>query len=310
MSTIRILCSTDDHYAPFAGVMLTSLFENNRGDSFEVFVLTRGLNTESSRTLQSLGGKYPATINILPVDLAQFSNCPIRPGDHITMEAYFRLMATQLLPERIDRILYLDVDIVIDGSIRDLWEWDIDNYAIGAVVDESFCNQEVYARLRLDPVVPYFNSGVLLMNLNYWREHHVMERCMKCIGDNPDILTFHDQDTLNIVLKDETVYLPIRYNYQTGYYLSWIYPGYPAEFKHQVLDNARCPVVIHFSGPMKPWTTSSDHPFRRRYLHYQNLSPWKDYPLIKDASSIMMVRLALGRLARRIGLKPKKYVIL
>ena len=310
MSTIRIFCSTDDHYAPHAGVMLTSLFENNREETFEVFVLTRGLAKENTYALQSLGEKYPATITILPVDLAQFSNCPIRPGDHITMEAYFRLMATQLLPKRIDRILYLDVDIVIDGSIRELWEWDIDNYAMGAVIDESFCNHEVYNRLRLDPVVPYFNSGVLLMNLNYWREHHVMERCMKCIGDNPDILSFHDQDTLNIVLKDEKVYLPIRYNYQTGYYLSWIYPDYPDEFKRQVLDNARRPVVIHFSGPLKPWTTSSDHPFRRKYLHYQHLSPWKGYPLIKDASPVTMSRLVLGRLARRLGLMSKKYVIL
>lgn len=306
---IRILCSTDDHYAPYAGVMLTSLFENNPDVSFEIFILTRGLSKENAYSLHLLGEKYPTAINILQVDLAQFSNCPLRPGDHITLEAYFRLMATQLLPERIDRILYLDVDIVIDGSIRELWEMNIDNYAIGGVVDESFCNKEVYARLRLNPDIPYFNSGVLLMNLNYWREHHVMERCMKCISDNPNILTFHDQDTLNIVLKDEIVYLPIRYNFQTGYYLSWIYPDYPAEFKQQVQNEARRPIVIHYSGPLKPWTTSSDHPYRNKYLHYKKLSIWKDYPLIKDATPVTILRLALGRLAKQVGLVPKKYAI-
>ena len=112
---IRILCSTDDNYAPYAGIMLTSLFANNRNEVFDVYVLTRGLNGDNYEKLKSVGKQFRSEVNILSVDLSAFEDCPIRPGDHITLEAYFRLMATQLLPERIDRILYLDVDIVIDG---------------------------------------------------------------------------------------------------------------------------------------------------------------------------------------------------
>ena len=310
MDAIRILCATDDNYVPYTGVMLTSLFESNKHETFEVFILTRGINRENANKLQSLAILYQNEIHIQEVNPAMFSGCPIRPGDHVTLETYFRLLTPELLPERIERILYLDVDMVINGPVRALWDWNIDRYAVGAVRDESFCKQEFYTRLGLDSSNPYFNAGVLLLNLKYWRERDVSGRCMKCIAENPDILKFHDQDTLNIVLKDEKVLLPITYNFQTGYYLSWVYPDYPADFKEQVHKTAPNPIVIHYSGPMKPWMLScGDQPYRHFYFYYRMLSPWKAFPLVDDASLLDRGRLLLGRFAKSVGLLPKKYVI-
>lgn len=308
-NSIPILCSTDDNYVPYTGIMLTSLFENNRDVSFEIYILTRGLNESNIARLKALELKYKATVLISRVSLSMFENCPIRPGDHVTIETYFRLLAPYLLPENIDRILYLDGDIVVDGPIRELWDWDIEQYAIGAVIDESFCNGEIYTRLGLDNTNPYFSAGVLLLNLKYWRDKDVSNRCMKCISNNPDILSFHDQDTLNIVLKDEKTFLPITFNFQTGFFLSWVYPGFPESFKEQVLKCSQRPCIIHYSGPMKPWTRSSDHPYRKRYLHYRGISEWKHHPLVKDTSIWSLVRLYVGRFAKRFGLLSRKYVI-
>ena len=307
---INILCSTDDNYVPYTGIMLTSLFENNPDESFHVFLLTRGIREDSSQKLESVCKKYHSSISIITVNLSMFADCPIRPGDHVTLETYFRLLAPRLLPDKIDRILYLDVDMVINGSIRALWEWDIEGFALGAIIDETFCDHEIYTRLRLDTQSPYFNAGVLLLNLKYWREKEVSTRCMQCIQDNPDILLFHDQDTLNRVLPNEKVLLPITYNFQTGYMLSWVYPNYPADFQAQIQETAKNqPIIIHFSGPMKPWFVSSDHPYRYYFRSYRKISFWKDFPLIQDVTPIVQAKLIAGRIAKSIGLMPWKFAV-
>ena len=309
LEAIRILCSTDDNYAPYAGIMLTSLFINNQNEVFDVYILTRGINADNSEKLRSVGKQFKSTVNILTLDVSAFEDCPIRPGDHVTLETYFRLLAPQLLPESIDRILYLDVDMIINGPVRELWNWDISGYALGAIIDESFCNSEIYSRLGLDSAKPYFNAGVLLLNLKYWREKNVSARCMQCINDNPDILLFHDQDTLNRVLQNERVLLPITYNFQTGYYLSWVYPDYPDDFQAQIQKEARSPIIIHFSGPMKPWVVGSDHPYRYYYRYYRKESLWEGFPFVRNISCTDQFRLALGRLAKRIGLTHWKFAV-
>lgn len=310
VDVINILCSTDDNYVPQTGIMLTSLFENNPGESFHVYILTRGIQEDAINKLKRVGQEHHSEIDIITVSLSMFADCPIRPGDHVTLETYFRLLAPRLLPEHIFRILYLDVDIIINGPVRKLWEWDIDNYAIGAIVDESFCNQEIYSRLQLDTKNPYFNAGVLLLNLDYWRENEVSARCMQCIQDNPDILLFHDQDTLNRVLANERVLLPITYNFQTGYMLSWIYPDYPEDFQALVQKTAKeRPIIIHFSGPMKPWFVGNDHPYRYYFRHYRSISFWQDFQLIGEVSLPTQIKLAFGRFAKSIGLMPWKFAV-
>lgn len=304
---INILCATDDNYVPFTGVMLTSLFTNNMEEFFEVFILSRGLNAENESSLQKLGESFHAHVHIIRVNQSVFDGCPIRPGDHVTLETYFRLLAPKLLPEHVERILYMDGDIIVKNSIRDLWDWDVDQYAIAAVIDESFVEQG--GRLGFDSDSIYFNAGILLLNLKYWRAHDVSDRCMRYIENNPDILLFHDQDTLNIVLKDEKTLLPITYNFQTGFYLSWNASFFSKDLMHQIQVTAKNPTVIHYTGSMKPWTKSSDHPYRRYYLHYRKMSLWRNVPLINDASTFELIRLAFGRFAKRIGLLPKKYVV-
>ena len=310
VDVINILCSTDENYVPQTGIMLTSLFENNPTESFHVYILTRGLHKDAEDKFKRLGQGYNAEVDMITVSPSLFADCPIRPGDHVTLEAYFKLLAPRLLPEHIARILYLDADMIINGPVRKLWEWNIDQYALGAIVDESFCNQEVYSRLHLNTKNPYFNTGVLLLNLDYWRGKDVSARCMQCIQDNPDSLLFHDQDTLNRVLENERVLLPITYNFQTGYMLSWIYPDYPADFQSLVQKTAKeQPVIIHFSGPMKPWAVGNDHPYRYYFHYYRRKSLWKDVPPINEISLLSQIRLAFGRFARFTGLIKWKYVI-
>ena len=155
---MNILCSTDDAYVTFCGIMLTSLFENNKDSGISVYVLTEEISSSNEEKLCRLASKYGQRLIILRVTRNKFDKCPIRPGDHISLATYFRLAVTELLPKVVNKVIYLDCDIIVDGSLRELWETDINEYPIGACVDEAYWDFEKYQRLELSMDTPYFNA--------------------------------------------------------------------------------------------------------------------------------------------------------
>lgn len=306
---IHILGSTDDSYTPWYGVMLTSLFENNKESKFVVHMLTGGLNQENRDALKRLTDLYGHKIHLIHVDESRLSSCPIRIGDHVSLATWFRLLAPMLLPDNVDKLLYLDGDIIIDGSVKDLWATDVSHVAIGACIDESYMDQEVYRRLGLDAAIPYTSAGVLLINLRYWREHRVMERCLDCVARMADKLLFHDQDTLNVVLQKEKMILPVKWNLQHGFLRPWFFDAFEPHFQEEIIKATESPIIIHYSGPGKPWFKYNDHPFKSYFLYYKHKSYWKDNPQINTYRTIDLVRDIIGRILRFIHLKPALYII-
>lgn len=309
---INILCCTDDKYAPCYGIMLTSLFYNNREEEFEIYVMTSGLNSEIIDMYRLLCRQHNSCLHIIQIDESKIKNCPIREGDHVTLAAYYRIIAPLYLPNDLNKILYLDGDIIINAKIIDLWNCDISNYAVGAVVDEAYKNEEPYIRLGYDKSFPSINSGVLLMNLKYWRKHDVITRCMKCIETMAAKLLFHDQDTLNIVLHDEIKLLPLTYNFQRGFLDYAFYNKMDSKYQDEINASKYKPVVIHFTGYSKPWHEGCRHPYTAYFLYYKKLSFWSDMPLVANKSSLKQKCLQiLNEIIWSIGIKkrPQTYLI-
>lgn len=308
---IKILCTPDDNYVPYCGIMLTSLFENNKDIDFEVYIMCETLELKNIENLELLSKRYNTKIHIIHVNKSTFKDCPIRNGDHVSIAAYYRLIAADILPKNLDRILYLDCDIIINSNITELYDHDINKYAFGAIIDEEYFNNAKYERLYYDKKYSYINSGVILFNLDYWRENNIAEKCLEYISKYPERIKFHDQDTLNAVLYKEMKLLPIRYNLQTGFLLT-DYTRYYEDEMPEILEAAKSPVIIHFTGASKPWFKGSRHPYRKRFMHYKNISLWKAHPLKKNKSSLYerIIRLrneviwALGIMKR-----PKSYII-
>ena len=105
---INILCCTDDKYAPYYGIMLISLFENNKEDAFDVYVLTAGINQETERQYESIIAQHHASLHIITINDEMMKECPIREGDHVTLAAYYRIIAPLYLPNDMEKILYMD----------------------------------------------------------------------------------------------------------------------------------------------------------------------------------------------------------
>lgn len=311
MEIINILCTPDDNYIPYCGIMLTSLFENNKDLNICVYVMCEHLEEKSIADLKWLSEHYNVDLNFIIVNKETFKECPIRTGDHVSIAAYYRLIASNVLPAHINKILYLDCDIIVNDSIKELYNYNIEGFALGAIVDEAFFDSSKYERLCYDKQYSHINSGVILFNIDYWRNNHIAAKCLEYISRYPERVKFHDQDTINAVLHKEIKLLPIKYNLQTGFLLT----DYSKHFEKEmveILEAAKEPVIIHYTGVSKPWYKDSKHPYTKRFLYYKSMSLWKDYPLIKNRTSIYNRFIQIrNEIIWFLGIKkrPKSYII-
>ena len=273
--TINILCATDDNYVPYCGIMLTSLFENNPQYPICVYILIdHYLSERNVAKFKKLAKKYHQQITYVLVDKSYLEKFPIKGQTYWSIATYYRLYAEELLPKSVDKVLYLDCDIIVTGSLASLLDIDMKGMAIGTVPD-IFCNSlEIYERLDYSPKDSYFNAGSVLLNLEYWREHNIKQRCLEYLNTHYDRIYANDQDVLNAVLHDKNIQLPITYNYQIQFLKRNFFEQYSQSFQKEVLDIKR-PIIIHYAAPRKPWNCLYyKKPFKREWLHYKWRSQW------------------------------------
>lgn len=254
--------------------MLTSLFENNREESFRIHIIAGKLARESREKLRRwVEVRYKQELCIYEAGEKILKGCAIYGESHISMATYYRIFLESILPEDISKVLYLDCDLIVNGPVSPCWNTDISRYAIGCVEDMWSGKAENYARLNYDASYSYFNAGVLLVNLSRWREIKLQEKAMQYIPEHIDKLVFNDQDVLNVLLYDKKLFLPFRYNVQDGF-LRRKRRIRPASIP--LLDKElEHPVIIHYTGGKKPWQYKSQHPYKNLYFRYLDMTEWK-----------------------------------
>lgn len=273
---INVLCCTDDNYSIQYGVMLTSLFETNSDTPFHVWILTFGLSEENKNRFKSFTKSYTnVLLDIIVTDSSDYEYCPLHDGEHYTRSGYLPLFASSILPKEISKILYLDGDIIIQCSITDIWGTDIDDYALAAVID---VDSEIHKK-RLKTRTTYFNSGVLLLNLEYARNHDLQSKYinrLKYLNCHRVEFVLHDQDVFNYVCDGHVVILPINYNLQTLLLLE--------ELTHVIASRDEIlriisdgQFIVHYCYKnMKPWQNNViAPPFTKQWLFYYHISPWR-----------------------------------
>lgn len=280
---MNIVCATDDNYVQHCGVMLTSLFENNRDEIINVYLLTEGLSNESMAAIQRIIERYNAFFYYCQINAAFFDKCPIRKNDHVSIATYYRFVIPQVLPLTESKVLYLDCDIIIRKQISELWNIDLTDYAIAAV-DETICqSQEVFRRLQYDAKYGYFNAGVMLINVEYWRQNSISENLFNYVNLNTDKIILHDQDTLNAVLHD--CWLPVVTTWNMGetFYRACIEPDNQELFRY-----LKDPAILHYTWRPKPWNYGSCHPLKNEYFKYLALTQWRNFRVRFDLNLYMI----------------------
>ena len=285
-----IICTIDDNYVQHFLVMLTSLFYNNSNSQFKVFVLTEGLSITNERLINDFFRKGDNLYSYLNVERSLLKNAPV--FGHVSLATYYRILIERLIPVEVKKALFLDVDIIINGSIDVFWDVEITNNSHIAIENYGI-NEEKKDQLFLSPEDKYFNAGVMMVNLDWWRENKVYETANQFMINYPNKIEFWDQDVLNSILAGKWIELPYSYNAQ-----EFIFKD--AELlklnQPEVLVAHYNPVIIHFtgSGDCKPWYYSCKHKYKDSYYDYLDKTTFKNFvPIGRPVSKLNKKNLSL-----------------
>lgn len=263
---MNIATALNKKYLYYTVVMLTSLCENNNVH-IDAYLLSSDLSGEDISLMEDALKKYDISIHPLKVDRALFSD-KLPRNEMWSIETYFRLLLMDLLPQSVNKLLYLDVDMVINKSLDELWDVDMGEDEIIACIDScgatsweqrSEKQREMFAGM-IEQGYEYFNAGVMLMNVEKIRKSYNFEKYMDAVREWNYEMSAPDQDILNFCHWKNV-----------GYVDPWIYDMF-ARIAHnnklsyeEVKDQV---AVIHYAGD-KPWKTTN--------VHYEIEKLWWDY---------------------------------
>ena len=284
LDIMDIVINFSPNYVMPAGVMLSSLFENNKDEQITVHALLKQKG-DFIKPISDIVEHYNARLCCYDMNLVNLPKLPInlrnqRPN--ISEEAFYRLFITDILPHDIEKALYLDCDIIIEDRLNTLWSIDINDYAVGAIPDFENDNVQITNRLGYDLENGYFNSGVLLINLKYWRENQMAYHFASYIERHFNELIFHDQDVLNYFFYKQKKVLNIKYNFQTTFLFKK--RNISKRYFAQIDEAFAHPCIIHYTED-KPWYLNTNNPMRAYFDKYLKLTIWNGLYMSRQKES-------------------------
>ncbi|CAG4999707.1 General stress protein A [Dyadobacter sp. CECT 9275] len=266
---IHVACTIDSSYIQHCCVMLTSLFQNNKIFNFHIHLITDQESRSKFFEIERIVVRYGSTFSHYAVDQNLLSNVPV--NGHVSIVTYYRILIPLILDYKIPKVLFLDSDVIIRTNILALWCKSVTDFHIAAAKD--FASEEHKKLLNIPGGYPYFNAGVLLMNLTRWRNDNISAKILQYISDNHEKIVFWDQDALNAILyKSCKIFSPL-WNLTHGFFLpSATVLGYSDV---QLKFFTTYPFIVHFTGSNKPWYHYNEHTYKKDYFFYLSQTPYK-----------------------------------
>lgn len=268
---IDIVCTIDENYVQHCAVMLMSLISNTTWKKLRVFIVHNGIQQQQASRLSNFLERLGYVVVLIEIDSSCLSEAPV--NQHVTLATYYRLLLPELLHHTIKKVIFLDADLIIRKDILELWQVDVNHYSHAAVEDLGI-DSEYKNRLGLLKKTSYFNAGVLLINLEYWRTHNIGKLAIDFINSSPEKITYWDQDALNYVLQEKWYPLAPQWNVTTINF----HPIFQSE-KSTIQGKESEPSIIHFAGggAYKPWHYYCTHPYKNEYYRYLSKTPWRRF---------------------------------
>ena len=298
MSKLNVLLQTNDGYAPYAGISMVSLFENNIDiEEIEVFIIDDEISDNNKFKFGQAAEKYHRTIVFLDVssgvEILKKAGAPTWRNAYT---AYLRLFAINLLPDRIDRILYMDADTVVEGNLDAVCTFEMNDNVVCAV-KEGLIFSAYKASLGYAEEDAWYNSGVMLIDVTKWKKSDAEGRIVQQLIKQPFYFS-PDQDLINITLHEEIGTLPYEYNAIPHFHVfpyNTIVKELPRKnyySKEEIEAGDRRAIIRHFERFVGefPWHKGNLHPYNALFDKYMMKSPWNDY--VKQSSKAgMMVKI-------------------
>lgn len=256
-SQMNLLVTLNAGYLKPLTIMLQSAIESNPDTHFSVYILHKSLKeSDFSRVIKAISSDR---LSLFPIEVEDSTLAKAPTSHRYPTEMYYRLFASQYLPSTLDRILYLDPDLIVINSLKSFYELPMDNHYYAACSHILFRGMQKFNELRLnmEKDTPYINSGVLLMNLRLLREEMNPADVLQYIRKHKKVLMLPDQDVLSALYGSKTLLMDsLIYNLSERFrntYNLRLFPGDSRISLDWIRQNA---VIIHYCGKNKPWKTN------------------------------------------------------
>ena len=263
--------SLDNNYVMPCLALITSIFENNRQNGCRVYLLTDGLTEDNISKFDRLASIYNQQIIVKKIPKELYDNLPFYK--RYTFATYNRFMIADLIED--SKVIYLDGDIIVRHDLSDLWNTSLDGYACGVVEDQR--GDDIFVHNRNKIATPYFNAGVLFINLDYWRQNNIGQKMVTYLKEHTDTCLFPDQDAANKTLSGKVLYLDFKYNFMED----WFYPTdqWQIHFSKwdRILADREDPYIVHYCRGLKPWFKECVHPLKHEFIHYATMHDFIGY---------------------------------
>lgn len=237
----------------FTGLLCKTLFsiaKNGGAEHYEAYILHSDLTENDRNTIENTAPEL-LSCHFIPVDESIFQGFP--ESERYPKQIYYRLAAPLLLPETLDKILYLDVDLVVINSLQELYHSDFEgNYYIACSHTDEFLTKFNQLRLGVEDGVPYINTGVMMMNLPLLRRHLDIDKIRTAAQKKMHSFLLPDQDLLTL-MHGEHIKLVDTMRYNLSDRLLTFHNMDPRNEKLDLDWVRKNAVIIHYFGKNKPW---------------------------------------------------------
>jgi lipopolysaccharide biosynthesis glycosyltransferase len=305
-----LVVAADDQFAmPLAATVRSVLDNLSASRMLRIYVLDGGLTDESKSRLMRSWPKSRFEIEFINVDASVLAGVPV--SGHVNVVSYYRLLIPRVLPEDVERAIYLDSDVIACTDIAPLWDRDLAGCLCLAVRDcatpyfdstQALANYDLcrphmglaqpvpnFRELGLQPDAPYFNAGVLLINLSAWREADICTRSLACLEEHRQHVVFWDQYAMNVVLAGRWGQLEMNWNqgWHAFKYPTWQQSPFDQDTFEQLWKR---PYIVHFTTRFKPWH-GCVHPYRREFFKYLDRTAWAGWrpPRLKRMMELIKI---------------------
>ncbi|SDA77859.1 Lipopolysaccharide biosynthesis protein, LPS:glycosyltransferase [Algoriphagus alkaliphilus] len=264
---IPIVFCADGKFKNYAIVTMISVMANHPGYFFKFYLFCSSHDKDWTEKVNRRIVSQGSVITVIPVEDSTFSDFPIL--HHFSPANYFRILIPQLISD--PKYIYLDSDIICHGSLLPLLDIPLTDQILAAVEDPIFKWEK---ELGMSVGARYFNSGVMLVNSEAWKKQEIGSKAIAFISQNPEKIRFVDQCALNAVLDGNWQRLPPALNQQPIVYREDFDLNSTDWTAEEILEAKNSPILIHFTGPNKPWHYTNPHPIKSLYWFYQKDSPF------------------------------------
>lgn len=251
----------NEGYVDYCRVSMLSLMENNPDMEVCFHILTDNLSEKAVCRLHDLATSHKCSVRIYEIPDQKVNHLDLNGWSKI---AWYRLFLPELVDSNVSRLLYLDTDIIIAGSLDELFDTDLEDNSLAGCRDIMSYYPALYNRIGYDMKYGYICSGVLLMNLDYFRNHDLGNEILKFSTEHSERINFPDQDAINCVCHKTMKLLPLKYGILAPFFTD---QEFMLNHKDEVTEMINDPRIIHYAG-CAPW-------IKENYKHYYHDLFWQ-----------------------------------